>query len=40
MLHAWQLGFTHPGNGRWLQFTSPVPEDFRALGVTVEKPAL
>lgn len=33
MLHAWQLGFEHPKSGRSLLFTSPLPEDFRDLGV-------
>lgn len=32
MLHAWQLGFTHPVTGEALHFTSPVPEDFRQAG--------
>ncbi len=39
MLHAWQLGFTHPKDGRAMLFTSPVPEDFRAFGVQIEVPA-
>ena len=38
MLHAWQLGFTHPRTGGPMLFTSPVPEDFRALGVRIEMP--
>jgi hypothetical protein len=38
MLHAWQLGFSHPRDGRAMLFTSPVPEDFRDLGVKVERP--
>lgn len=38
MLHAWQLGFTHPREARWMQFTSPVPDDFVALGVSVSPP--
>jgi 23S rRNA pseudouridine1911/1915/1917 synthase len=29
MLHAWRLGFRHPRTGAWLEFTAPVPEDFR-----------
>jgi 23S rRNA pseudouridine1911/1915/1917 synthase len=38
MLHAWQLGFAHPKTGRPLLFTSPLPEDFRGLGVEVIAP--
>lgn len=38
MLHAWQLGFAHPRTGDAMLFTSPVPEDFRTLGVKVEVP--
>ena len=35
MLHAWRLGFRHPATGLWLEFTAPIPEDFRqAAGVT------
>ncbi len=33
MLHAWKLGFQHPVNGGALDFTSPVPADFRQAGV-------
>ncbi len=39
MLHAWQLGFTHPRRREWMQFCSPVPGDFRALGVEVGEPS-
>ena len=38
MLHAWKLGFTHPLSGRWMDFMSPLPEDFRTAGVTVGQP--
>jgi 23S rRNA pseudouridine1911/1915/1917 synthase len=38
MLHAWQLGFTHPKTGRRLLFTSPLPADFCALGIHKEAP--
>lgn len=38
MLHAWQLGFAHPRDGRPMLFTSPVPGDFRELGVKIEAP--
>jgi 23S rRNA pseudouridine1911/1915/1917 synthase len=30
-LHAWQLAFHHPATGEWLEFTSPLPEDFASL---------
>lgn len=30
MLHARTLGFTHPSTEKWLTFTVPYPEDFRA----------
>jgi len=33
MLHAWKLGFFHPGNGEWMQFQSPIPPDFVEAGV-------
>jgi 23S rRNA pseudouridine1911/1915/1917 synthase len=35
MLHAWKLGFAHPRDGRALDFVAPIPEDFRAVGVTI-----
>jgi 23S rRNA pseudouridine1911/1915/1917 synthase len=28
MLHAWKLGFQHPGTGDWRSFEAPLPEDF------------
>jgi 23S rRNA pseudouridine1911/1915/1917 synthase len=28
-LHAHQLGFAHPDDGRWVEFTSPYPDDLR-----------
>ena len=28
MLHAWKLGFFHPRNSHWMEFQSPIPEDF------------
>lgn len=31
MLHAWQLGFTHPNSEHWMQFESPIPEDMKAF---------
>ena len=33
MLHAWKLGFFHPGSGEWMQFQSPIPPDFAEAGV-------
>ncbi len=30
MLHAWKLGFDHPGTGARLHFEAPLPEDFEA----------
>ncbi|HEY1973775.1 MAG TPA: RNA pseudouridine synthase, partial [Pseudonocardia sp.] len=29
-LHAHQLGFAHPADGRWVEFTSDYPDDLRA----------
>ncbi|MCD6552195.1 MAG: RluA family pseudouridine synthase [Thermotoga sp.] len=29
MLHALKLGFFHPRTGEWMEFVSPIPEDFR-----------
>lgn len=28
MLHAWKLGFRHPGTGGWKSFQAPLPDDF------------
>ncbi len=33
LLHAWKLGFVHPGNGREMEFEAPLPADFRAFGL-------
>lgn len=30
-LHAWRLGFHHPTSNEWMEFTSPLPQDFLAL---------
>lgn len=30
MLHAWKLGFTHPGTNERVSFEAPIPPDFRA----------
>jgi RluA family pseudouridine synthase len=30
MLHARQIGFSHPSTGEWMSCTAPYPEDFRA----------
>ena len=32
MLHAWKLGFAHPRTGQWMEFQSPIPQDFLAAG--------
>lgn len=29
-LHAESLGFTHPKTKKWLEFTSPLPEEFKS----------
>jgi 23S rRNA pseudouridine1911/1915/1917 synthase len=29
MLHAESLGFVHPVTGKYLEFSSPLPEDMR-----------
>ena len=29
MLHAWKLGFAHPRTGQWMEFESPIPQDFQ-----------
>ncbi|MDP3230337.1 MAG: RluA family pseudouridine synthase, partial [Acidovorax sp.] len=31
LLHAWQLGFTHPLTGERLSWEAPLPEDFREI---------
>jgi 23S rRNA pseudouridine1911/1915/1917 synthase len=31
MLHAWQLGLTHPHTGEFMTFESPIPEDMVVL---------
>ncbi len=31
MLHAAELGFVHPGSGRWMQFSRPLPDDMQEL---------
>ena len=36
MLHAWKLGFFHPRNSRWMEFESPLPGDFVALGINLK----
>ncbi|MCK5710087.1 MAG: hypothetical protein KAI07_06065, partial [Deltaproteobacteria bacterium] len=28
-LHASKIGFTHPANGNWVEFTAPIPEDMK-----------
>jgi 23S rRNA pseudouridine1911/1915/1917 synthase len=34
-LHAWKLAFLHPGDGRRLEVTAPVPDDLRQLWAVV-----
>ncbi len=29
-LHAWRIGFTHPGSGEWVRFEAPIPPWFPA----------
>lgn len=31
VLHAWLLGFVHPRTGRYLEFTSSLPEEFQGI---------
>jgi 23S rRNA pseudouridine1911/1915/1917 synthase len=31
LLHAYQLGFFHPRKGEWMEFTSPLPDDFMEI---------
>jgi 23S rRNA-/tRNA-specific pseudouridylate synthase len=31
MLHAWKLSLPHPKNGEVMNFTSPLPDDFRKI---------
>jgi len=28
MLHAWRLGFRHPGSGKWMELVAPPPAEF------------
>jgi 23S rRNA pseudouridine1911/1915/1917 synthase len=35
MLHAWKLGFNHPRTGVRIDCVAPIPDDFRAAGVTM-----
>ena len=37
MLHAWKIGFRHPGSGAWENFEAPLPDDFAtAMKLTTE----
>jgi 23S rRNA pseudouridine1911/1915/1917 synthase len=36
-LHAWKLGFTHPGSRKGVTYTSPPPPDFAALLAALRK---
>jgi 23S rRNA pseudouridine1911/1915/1917 synthase len=31
LLHAGRLGFIHPSTGEYMEFTSPLPEDFEVV---------
>jgi 23S rRNA pseudouridine1911/1915/1917 synthase len=31
MLHAWQLGLTHPHTGEFMTFESPIPADMETV---------
>jgi 23S rRNA pseudouridine1911/1915/1917 synthase len=37
-LHAVQLGFPHPADGRWMEFTSPYPDDLAAALALIREP--
>ena len=37
MLHAWILGFNHPGTGKDVQFEAPIPPDFLEILHLLEK---
>jgi len=37
LLHAWQLGLTHPRTGERLSWEAPLPEDFQAVIDKLEK---
>ncbi|MTH36212.1 RNA pseudouridine synthase [Paracoccus limosus] len=39
-LHAAELGFRHPADGRWLQFSSALPEDMARLLQDLRAPAV
>ncbi len=30
-LHAYKLGFLHPANSRYMEFTAPIPDDFNSV---------
>jgi 23S rRNA pseudouridine1911/1915/1917 synthase len=33
MLHAWRLGFVHPGTQNWMEFRAELPQEFKEFGV-------
>lgn len=37
LLHAWQLGFFHPADRRWMNFIAQVPDDFVRVGVDTDE---
>ena len=30
-LHAYKLGFRHPSNDKYVEFTAPMPDDMKAI---------
>lgn len=38
MLHAWKLGFEHPGTGEWKDFDAPLPPDFETAATALSLP--
>ena len=37
-LHAVRLGFPHPADGRWMEFTSPYPDDLAGALTLLREP--
>jgi 23S rRNA pseudouridine1911/1915/1917 synthase len=37
LLHAWQLGLTHPHSGKYMTFEAPLPADMQALLVALRR---
>jgi 23S rRNA pseudouridine1911/1915/1917 synthase len=36
-LHAWRLGLYRPGDGEFIEFSAPLPEDFRNALETLKR---